>query len=36
MYNHLTNDWGDKPHEMPYDGRHPETFEHMKNYLQNG
>lgn len=34
MYNHLTNDWGDKPHEMPYDGRHPETFEHMKNYLQ--
>ncbi|RDY26033.1 1,3-beta-galactosyl-N-acetylhexosamine phosphorylase [Romboutsia weinsteinii] len=35
MYNHLTNNWGDKPHEMPYDGRHPETFEHMKNYLQN-
>lgn len=34
MYNHLTNDWGDKPHEMPYDSRHPETFEHMKNYLQ--
>lgn len=34
MYNHLTNYWGDKPHEMPYDGRHPETFEHMKNYLQ--
>lgn len=34
MYNLLTNDWGDKPHEMPYDGRHPETFEHMKNYLQ--
>lgn len=35
MYNHLTNDWGDKSHEMPYDGRHPETFEHMKNYLEN-
>ncbi|MGL5347216.1 MAG: 1,3-beta-galactosyl-N-acetylhexosamine phosphorylase [Peptostreptococcaceae bacterium] len=35
MYNHLTNDWGDKPHEMPYDGRHPETFEHMKKYLEN-
>ena len=34
MYNHLTNDWGDKPHEMPYDGRHKETFEHMKDYLQ--
>ncbi|MGL4910826.1 MAG: 1,3-beta-galactosyl-N-acetylhexosamine phosphorylase [Romboutsia sp.] len=35
MYNHLTNNWGDKPHEMPYDGRHPETFEHMKSYLKN-
>ncbi|MGL5327863.1 MAG: 1,3-beta-galactosyl-N-acetylhexosamine phosphorylase N-terminal domain-containing protein, partial [Peptostreptococcaceae bacterium] len=35
MYNHLTNDWGDKPHEMPYDGRHKETFAHMKSYLEN-
>ncbi|MCR8744039.1 1,3-beta-galactosyl-N-acetylhexosamine phosphorylase [Romboutsia lituseburensis] len=35
MYNHLTNNWGDKPHEMPYDGRHPETFNHMKKYLKN-
>lgn len=35
MYNHLTNDWGKKPHEMPYDVRHPETFEHMKKYLEN-
>lgn len=35
MYNHITNNWGDKPHEMPYDARHKETFEHMKSYLKN-
>lgn len=29
MYNHITNNWGDKPHEMPYDPRHPETQSQM-------
>jgi 1,3-beta-galactosyl-N-acetylhexosamine phosphorylase len=33
MYNHLTNQWGDGPHEMPYDPRHPETKEHMLDRL---
>jgi 1,3-beta-galactosyl-N-acetylhexosamine phosphorylase len=27
MYNHLTNDWGDKEHEIPFDVRNPETRE---------
>jgi 1,3-beta-galactosyl-N-acetylhexosamine phosphorylase len=35
MYNHITNDWGDKPHEMPYDVRHPETKEHILSALDN-
>ncbi|MGL4372978.1 MAG: 1,3-beta-galactosyl-N-acetylhexosamine phosphorylase, partial [Turicibacter sp.] len=33
MYNHLTNHWGDRHHEMPYDMRHPETNQHIKDYL---
>ncbi|WP_106766923.1 1,3-beta-galactosyl-N-acetylhexosamine phosphorylase [Paenibacillus faecalis] len=39
MYNHLTNDWGDKPHEIPYDARQPETRAHiikvMKRWLND-
>lgn len=35
MYNHLTNDWGDKPHETPYDARQPKTREHMLVSLRN-
>ena len=27
MYNHLTNDWGDKEHEIPFDIRNPETHQ---------
>ncbi len=34
MYNHLTNDWGNRHHEMPYDMRHPLTNEHIKDYLE--
>lgn len=34
MYNHITNNWGDKPHEMPYDARHQETREHMLKLLE--
>jgi 1,3-beta-galactosyl-N-acetylhexosamine phosphorylase len=28
MYNHLTNSWGDKPHDPAYDNFHAETREH--------
>lgn len=37
MYNHITNNWGDKPHEMPFDARQPKTnkyiFEAMHKWL---
>ncbi|MCI2171380.1 1,3-beta-galactosyl-N-acetylhexosamine phosphorylase [Schleiferilactobacillus perolens] len=37
MYNHLTNDWGDKPHEMPFDVLQPHSHEfvlaEMKRWL---
>ncbi len=29
MYNHITNNWGDKPHEMPFDARKPKTNEYI-------
>lgn len=29
MYNHITNNWGDKPHEMPFDARKPKTNQHI-------
>jgi 1,3-beta-galactosyl-N-acetylhexosamine phosphorylase len=34
MYNHLTNDWGDRPHQMPVDPRHPQTRAHLETLLQ--
>ncbi|UOQ91942.1 1,3-beta-galactosyl-N-acetylhexosamine phosphorylase [Halobacillus shinanisalinarum] len=34
MYNHITNDWGDKPHEIPFDVRQPHSNQFVKNYLQ--
>ncbi|MEG1004099.1 MAG: 1,3-beta-galactosyl-N-acetylhexosamine phosphorylase [Clostridium sp.] len=34
MYNHITNDWGDKPHEIPYDCRQPKSQEHMLELLE--
>lgn len=34
MYNHITNNWGDKLHEMPYDARKPKTREHMLELLK--
>ncbi|WP_284139084.1 1,3-beta-galactosyl-N-acetylhexosamine phosphorylase [Virgibacillus sp. LDC-1] len=34
MYNHITNDWGDKPHEIPFDVRQPHSNQFMKQYLQ--
>lgn len=34
MYNHITNDWGDEPHDIPFDVRQPHSQEYMKNYLR--
>ena len=37
MYNHITNNWGNKPHEMPFDARKPKSnkyiFEAMHKWL---
>ena len=33
MYNHITNDWGDKEHLMPIDPIYPETQEFILEYL---
>lgn len=33
MYNHITNNWGDKPHEMPYDCRQEKSQNHMLEIL---
>lgn len=34
MYNHITNDWGDKPHEIPFDVRQPNSNQFVKEYLK--
>ncbi len=34
MYNHITNDWGDRPHEMPYDARKPKSQKHILEVLE--
>ncbi|MBC2605011.1 1,3-beta-galactosyl-N-acetylhexosamine phosphorylase [Pelagicoccus albus] len=33
MYNHVTNDWGDKEHLMPIDPIHPEARDQIREYL---
>ena len=33
MYNHITNDWGEKPHEIPFDVRQPVSGQYAKEYL---
>lgn len=33
MYNHITNDWGDKPHEIPFDVRQSASGQFAKEYL---
>ena len=33
MYNHITNNWGDKPHEIPFDIRQPASGAFAKEYL---
>lgn len=39
MYNHLTNDWGDREHLIPIDVRYPEAGAHtlqvLEDWLQN-
>ena len=35
MYNHITNDWKDKEHEIPFDVRYEESWEFAKTYLKN-
>ncbi|MBW4838049.1 MAG: 1,3-beta-galactosyl-N-acetylhexosamine phosphorylase [Paenibacillaceae bacterium] len=39
MYNHITNDWGDKPHEIPFDVKQPHSnafiYETMKQWLRD-
>ncbi|EOT41190.1 MULTISPECIES: 1,3-beta-galactosyl-N-acetylhexosamine phosphorylase [Enterococcus] len=35
MYNHITNDWGDKSHEIPFDVRQPESQAFVSNFLTN-
>ena len=34
MYNHITNDWGDKEHLMATEPRHPETQANMLRWLE--
>jgi len=35
MYNHITNDWGDREHLMAVEPMHPETREHILEWLEN-
>ena len=34
MYNHITNNWGDKPHDIPFDVRQPASNVFMSEYLK--
>lgn len=34
MYNHITNNWGDKPHDIPFDVRQPVSNVFMSDYLK--
>ncbi|MCI8443039.1 MAG: 1,3-beta-galactosyl-N-acetylhexosamine phosphorylase [Provencibacterium sp.] len=35
MYNHLTNDWGDREHLLPMDVRYPEAQQHTLQMLRD-
>jgi len=39
MYNHITNNWKDKPHDIPFDVRQPHSSayieEHLKKWLKD-
>ena len=34
MYNHVTNNWGDKEHLMPIDPMHPEAKQYLLEWMQ--
>lgn len=34
MYNHITNNWVDIPHAIPFDVRQPHSNQYMKDYLK--
>lgn len=34
MYNHITNNWGDTPHDIPFDVRQPHSNQFIKDYLR--
>lgn len=34
MYNHITNNWGDKPHDIPFDVRQVNSGAFAKDYLK--
>lgn len=34
MYNHITNNWGDKPHDIPFDVRQPASGAFARDYLK--
>ena len=34
MYNHLTNDWGDREHQIPFDARKPKSSQFIYDYLK--
>lgn len=35
MYNHITNDWGDKPHDIPFDVRKENSQHYMSEFLKD-
>ncbi len=34
MYNHITNNWGDKEHDIPFDVRKPKSEEYIVDYIE--
>lgn len=34
MYNHITNEWADEPHDIPFDVRQPYSNQFAKDYLK--
>ena len=34
MYNHITNDWGDREHQIPFDVRKPKSQQFVYDYLK--
>lgn len=34
MYNFITNDWKDTPHQLTYDVRQPKTKQYVKDKLR--